>query len=150
MFAFFNTDTSIMINTNITLEELNKVSRNTIGEHLGIQFTEIGESFICGEMPVDHRTIQPMGLLHGGASAVLAETLGSIGSVLCIDKDKYSCVGLNISCNHVRAAKEGFVKGKAVLIHEGKKTHIWNIDITDEKGFLVCTSRLTVMVLENK
>ena len=139
-----------MINTNIPLEELNKLSRNTIGEHLGIQFTELGEHHICGEMPVDHRTMQPMGLLHGGASAVLAETLGSIGSYLCVNQEKQACVGLNISCNHIRAAKGGIVKGKAVLMHEGGKTHIWNIDITNEQGLLICTSRLTVMVLDKK
>ena len=139
-----------MINTNITLEELNKLRLNTIGEHLDIIFTEVGTNYICGTMPVDHRTKQPMGLLHGGASAVLAETLGSIGSYLCVDTEKQACVGLNISCNHIRAAKDGIVTGKAVLMHEGNKTHIWNIDITNEKGQLVCSSRLTVMVLDKK
>ncbi|MGN6648297.1 MAG: hotdog fold thioesterase [Cytophaga sp.] len=139
-----------MINTNITLEELNKMGVNTMGEHLGIVFTEVGANYICGTMPVDHRTIQPMGLLHGGASAVLAETLGSIGSYLCVDIKTQACVGLNISCNHIRAAKDGFVTGKAVLIHEGGKTHIWNIDITNDKQQLICSSRLTVMVLDKK
>jgi len=139
-----------MINTNITLEELNKLRLNTIGEHLDIIFTEVGTNYICGTMPVDHRTKQPMGLLHGGASAVLAETLGSIGSYLCVDTEKQACVGLNISCNHIRAAKDGIVTGKAVLMHEGNKTHIWNIDITNEKGQLICSSRLTVMVLDKK
>jgi 1,4-dihydroxy-2-naphthoyl-CoA hydrolase len=142
--------TSIMINTNIPLEELNKMSVNTIGEHLEIVFTEIGEDYICGTMPVDNRTKQPMGLLHGGASAVLAETLGSIGSYLCVDPNTQACVGLNISCNHIRAAKEGLVTGKAVLIHKGSKTHIWNIDIVNDNGQLVCSSRLTVMVLDKK
>jgi 1,4-dihydroxy-2-naphthoyl-CoA hydrolase len=139
-----------MINTNITLEELNKLRLNTIGEHLDIIFTEVGTDYICGTMPVDHRTKQPMGLLHGGASAVLAETLGSIGSYLCVDIETQACVGLNISCNHIRAVKDGLVTGKAILMHQGSKTHIWNIDITNEKGQLVCSSRLTVMVLDKK
>ena len=139
-----------MINTNITLEELNKLSLNTIGEHLDIIFTEVGENYICGTMPVDNRTRQPMGLLHGGASAVLAETLGSIGSYLCVDMKTQACVGLTISCNHIRAAKSGLVTGKAVLMHEGGKTHIWNIDITNDQQQLICSSRLTVMVLDKK
>ncbi len=139
-----------MINTNISLEELNKIRANTIGEHLDIIFTELGENYICGTMPVDHRTKQPMGLLHGGASAVLAETLGSIGSYLCVDSNTQSCVGLSITCNHIRAAKSGIVTGKAVLLHGGGKTHIWDIDITDEQQKLICSSRLTVMVLDKK
>ena len=121
-----------------------------MGEHLGIVFTEVGTDYICGTMPVDHRTKQPMGLLHGGASGVLAETLGSIGSYLCVDMNTQACVGLTLSCNHIRGAKEGLVTGKAVLIHAGAKTHIWNIDITNDKQQLICSSRLTVMVLDKK
>jgi 1,4-dihydroxy-2-naphthoyl-CoA hydrolase len=139
-----------MINTEIKVSELNKLSPNTIAEQLGIEFTEIGKDFITGKMPVDHRTHQPMGLLHGGASVVLAETLGSVGSLLCLDREKQYCVGLEINANHVKAMKEGYVFGKALLLHAGKKTHIWDIRITNDKEELVCISRLTVAVIDKK
>jgi 1,4-dihydroxy-2-naphthoyl-CoA hydrolase len=116
--------------------------------HIGIEYTEIGNNYICAKMPVDSRTIQPYGLLHGGASVTLAETLGSVGSTLCINTNLYNCVGLEINANHVRSVKSGFVYGKATLIHFGRKTHIWDIKITNEANDLVCISRLTVAILE--
>ena len=139
-----------MINTDIKIGELNKLSPNTIAEQLGIEFTEIGNDFISGKMPVDHRTHQPMGLLHGGASVVLAETLGSVGSLLCLDTTKQTCVGLEINANHIRGVREGYVYGKASLLHTGKKTHVWDIKITNEQNELVCVSRLTIAVLDKK
>ncbi len=139
-----------MINTEIKISELNKLSINTIGEQLGIEFTEIGKDSISGKMPVDHRTHQPMGLLHGGASVVLAETLGSVGSYLLVDSTKQYCVGLEINANHVKGVKQGYVYGTATLLHGGKKTHIWDIKITNEEKELVCISRLTIAVLDKK
>jgi len=118
--------------------------------HLGIEYTEVGDDHICAKMPVDSRTTQPFGLLHGGASVVLAETLGSVGSHLCVDIEKYICVGLEINANHVKSATSGFVYGKATIIHLGRKTHIWDIRITNEASELVCISRLTVAVIEKR
>ena len=139
-----------MINTEIKINEINKLIPNTICEQLGIEFSETGKDFISGKMPVDHRTHQPMGLLHGGASVVLAETLGSVGSYLCVDQTKQYCVGLEINANHIKAVREGYVYGKAFLLHAGKKTHIWDIRITNEQNELVCISRLTVAVIDKK
>lgn len=137
-----------MINPDIKLEDLNKMGNNTMVSHLGIVCTEIGTDYLCGKMPVDNRTKQPYGLLHGGASLALAETLGSIGSGCCIDLSKQVCVGLEINANHVRSAREGFVYGRAQLVHLGKKTHIWDIRITNEKQELLCISRLTMAILD--
>jgi uncharacterized protein (TIGR00369 family) len=116
-------------------------------EHLGIEFTEIGDDFIRGTMPVDGRTRQPYGLLHGGASVALAETLGSTGATLCVDTKEYQCVGQEINANHVRAARTGLVIGTARPAHLGKHSHVWTIDIVNEAGKLVCISRLTVAVI---
>ncbi|MFN3403627.1 MAG: hotdog fold thioesterase [Cytophagaceae bacterium] len=139
-----------MINPQITPDHLNKLSKNTLVSHLGIECTEVGKDYLSGKMPVDDRTRQPMGLLHGGASVVLAETLGSIGSSCCIDLNTHFCVGLEINANHVKAVKEGFVYGKASLIHFGRKTHIWDIKIVNEMNELVCISRLTMAILPKK
>ena len=119
-------------------------------EHLGIEFIEVGRDFICARMPVDHRTVQPMGLLHGGASLALAETLGSVASSVIVDASKYACVGLEINANHIKSARDGFVTGRATPIHLGKKTHVWDIKITNENDQLICVSRLTVAVIEKK
>ena len=118
--------------------------------HLGIELTTITADGIGGKMPVDNRTTQPMGLLHGGASCVLAESLGSIGAHLVIDAEKFYCVGLDINANHLRPATSGYVFGFAKPIHLGKSTQVWSIEITDEKNKLVCISRLTMAVLEKK
>jgi 1,4-dihydroxy-2-naphthoyl-CoA hydrolase len=129
-----------------TLEELNIV-RGTLVDHLGIRFTEIGDDFVRGTMPVDARTIQPYGLLHGGASLALAETLGSTGAAMCIDAD-YQCVGQEINANHVRAARSGSVTGTARPIHIGGRTHVWGIDIVNEANKLVCVSRITMAIIK--
>ncbi len=132
-----------------TLDELNSMSSGTIAEHIGIIFTEIGDDFLVAKMPVDHRTHQPMKLLHGGASVVLAETLGSVASYLSIEKPlQKKVVGLEINANHVRAVHSGEVVGKVTPIHIGRSTHIWDIRITTVEGKLVCISRLTVAVLD--
>jgi 1,4-dihydroxy-2-naphthoyl-CoA hydrolase len=130
-----------------TLERLNSMHAGTMIEHLGIQFTEIGEDFLRARMPVDERTRQPFGVLHGGASVVLAETLGSTGATLCVDTEQYQCVGQEINANHLRAARAGTVTGTARPVHLGRRSQVWSIDIVNEDGKLVCTSRLTVAVI---
>ncbi|RNL50679.1 hotdog fold thioesterase [Pedobacter jejuensis] len=132
---------------NFSVDELNNRPKNHIGGLLDIKFTEIGEDFIIGTMPVDERTHQPAGILHGGASVVLAETLGSIASYMCIDPEKYVAVGLEVNANHLRPVKSGLVKGICQVIHRGAKTHIWDIKIYDERGKMSCISRLTVAVI---
>jgi 1,4-dihydroxy-2-naphthoyl-CoA hydrolase len=129
------------------LEDLNSGRSGTLLETLGIEFTEIGEGYIRGTMPVDERTHQPYGLLHGGASVALAETLGSMGAAMCVDSQEFQCVGQEINANHVRSARSGLVTGTARPVHLGGRTHVWVIDIVDEGGRLVCTSRLTVAVI---
>lgn len=137
-----------MFDKNINVAHLQEISKNTMVEHLGIEFLELGDNFISAKMPVDHRTHQPMGLLHGGASLVLAETLGSVASTILVDMSKFHCVGLEINANHVKSVRTGFVFGTASPIHLGKKTHVWDIRITNEIGDLICISRLTVAVIE--
>jgi 1,4-dihydroxy-2-naphthoyl-CoA hydrolase len=122
--------------------------KNNMCETIGIEITEVTPDSLKGKMPVDHRTIQPMGILHGGASVALAETLGSIASGLVIDSAKYACVGLDINANHIRPATSGFVYGEAKPIHIGRKTHVWSIEIKNEQDKLVCISRLTMAILE--
>jgi 1,4-dihydroxy-2-naphthoyl-CoA hydrolase len=131
----------------LTLEELNAGRAGTILEHIGVEFTQIGDDFVRGTMPVDGRTRQPYGLLHGGASVALAETLGSTGASMCIDAERYQCVGQEINANHVRPARSGFVTGTARPVHLGGRAHVWSIEITNEAGKLVCISRLTVAVI---
>lgn len=121
---------------------------NTIGELLDIRFTEVGPDFLKATMPVDHRTHQPYGLLHGGASCVLAETIGSVASAKVIDPEKFICVGIEINANHVRSVRNGLVTGITTPIHIGASTHVWDIKIYDEREKLVCVSRLTVAVLK--
>jgi 1,4-dihydroxy-2-naphthoyl-CoA hydrolase len=137
-----------MFKDNIDLDLFKEMAKNTIGEHIGIEFLEKGSDYLTARMPVDHRTKQPFGLLHGGASVVLAETLGSIASVLCLDDPQtQKAVGLEINANHLRAVTEGWVYGKVTAIHIGRRTHIWDIKITTEEGKLVCVSRLTVAIV---
>lgn len=118
--------------------------------HLGIEFTAIGEDYLEASMPVDHRTKQPMGLLHGGANVALAETLGSLAASLTLDQSKQACVGLEINANHIKAVKQGKVKGVAKPVHIGKTTQIWEIKIYNEAGQLCCISRITLAILEKK
>ncbi|MBL7843183.1 MAG: hotdog fold thioesterase [Cyclobacteriaceae bacterium] len=139
-----------LFSPNVTLEALNKMSTNTMVEHLGIMFTEIGDDYISATMPVDHRTHQPYGLLHGGASVALAETLGSVAAHCCIDTAIQYCVGLDINANHVKGIKEGIVTGTTKPIHIGKKTHVWEIRITNEKKELICISRITMAVIDKR
>lgn len=137
-----------MFNKNITLEHIQQWDKNTIANHLGIEYLEIGEDYLTARMPVDHRTHQPFGLLHGGASVVLAETLGSLSSFLLLpDITKQQAVGLDINANHVRGVKSGWVYGKSTPIHIGRTTHVWEIKITNEEGKLVCISRLTMAII---
>ncbi|MBS1947879.1 MAG: hotdog fold thioesterase [Bacteroidetes bacterium] len=138
----------IWFNKSITIEGLRSISLGTMADYIGIELTEIGEDYIKGRMPVDHRTRQPYGLLHGGASVALAETLGSIASAYIIDQSKYFCVGLEINANHIRGAKQGYVYGTATPLHIGNSTHVWEIKIHDENEKLVCASRLTVAILK--
>lgn len=132
-----------------TVAQLNDRPKNHIGAVLGIEFTEIGPDFLCATMPVDERTHQPAGILHGGASVVLAETLGSIASYLCIDPVKYIAVGLEVNANHLRPVSKGLVKGVCMPIHIGAKTHIWEIKMYNDKGKMNCISRLTVAIIKN-
>lgn len=134
----------------LRVDDLNKMSANNMLETLGIVFTQAGEDYIEAKMPVDHRTVQPFGLLHGGASVTLAETLGSVAAWCCLDPEKQYCVGLDINANHIRAIREGFVTGRVMPLHIGKKTHVWEIKITDENGGLVCISRITMAILDKK
>lgn len=131
----------------LTIAQLNDVSKNSMVAHLGIMATKIGDNFITATMPVDERTVQPMGILHGGASVALAETLGSMASLAAVEMGKYNIVGVEINANHLRSVRQGLVTGKVTPIKIGRKLHIWQIDITDEEDKLVCTSRLTVMVI---
>ena len=130
-----------------TIEQL-RFFHASLPRHLGIEFTEIGEDFLRGRMPVDERTRQPYGILHGGASVALAETLGSTGAGLVVDPDRYRVVGQEINANHVRAVSEGFVIGTARPLHLGKRSHVWEIRIADERERLVCISRLTMFVID--
>ncbi len=124
--------------------------KDTLGEHLGMQFIEVGDDYLKATMPVDKRTHQPYGLLHGGASVALAETIGSVASALIINPEKMMCVGLEINANHVRGVSEGLVTGIATPLHLGGSTHVWDIKIYDNQERLVCVSRLTVALLKKR
>ncbi|GAB4237018.1 MAG: hotdog fold thioesterase [Ekhidna sp.] len=134
----------------LQLDALNEMSKGCMVEHLGIEFTEIGADYLVAKMPVDHRTKQPLGLLHGGASVALAETMGSVGATVCIDLNKQYAVGLEINTNHIKSAKEGFVYGKACPFHIGRGTHVWGIEIRNEANDLVAVSRITMAILDRK
>jgi 1,4-dihydroxy-2-naphthoyl-CoA hydrolase len=138
------------IKKGITIDQLNKLSVNTLADSLGIEFIEIGDDFISAKMPVDHRTHQPLGMLHGGASVALAETLGSVGAYCCLDEKIQYCVGLEINANHIKSVKEGFVVGTTRPIHLGKKTQVWEIKITNEQKELICISRITMAVIDRR
>lgn len=132
-----------------SVEEANVRGNKTMAEHLAIRITEIGPNFIKGTMPVDHRTVQPLGLIHGGASAAFAETLSSVAANLCINQDLEYCLGLEINCNHIGSARAGEVTGLARPLHRGKTTQVWEIHITQGTK-LVCVSRMTMMVMKKK
>lgn len=136
------------MNKQKAIEQINAFGENTMVEHLGIEITDFGDDFICGKMPVDKRTVQPFGLLHGGASAALAETLGSVAGGLKVNRDTQTVVGIEINCNHLRSAKDGCVHGKAKPIKLGRKIQVWNIEIKNDDGKMVAVSRLTLAVID--
>lgn len=137
-----------MFRTDVTLDSANAFNKGTMMEHLDIVFTEIGDKHLTASMPVDNRTTQPMGILHGGASLALAESVGSAASNLIIDHSTSYCVGMEINGNHLKAVTKGRVHARAEAIHIGRRSHIWDIKITDDAQRLVCVSRLTVAVVE--
>ncbi len=129
-----------------SVEFINTMHQNTLCAHLGMQFTERGANFLSARMPVDARTTQPLGILHGGASVALAETLGSVAAWLCLE-DGWNAVGLDINANHIRGATTGWVYGKATPVHVGRTTQVWQIEIVDERNKLVCSSRITMAII---
>ncbi len=139
-----------IFNSDIKLESLNKLSENTMVSHLGIEFTQIGDDYIEAKMPVDSRTRQPLGLLHGGASVVLAETLGSVAASFCVNPETQYCVGLEVNANHIKRAKSGYVFGVTKAIHIGKRTQVWEIRIVNEQKELICISRITMAVIDKR
>ena len=140
----------IWFNKELSFSDFRSLEQGTMIENIGIEWVELGEDFIKARMPVDHRTRQPYGFLHGGASCVLAETIGSLASAMVIDHARFLCVGIEINANHIRTVKEGFVYGTVRPLHLGKSTHVWDIRIEDENQKLVCISRLTVAVMPRK
>ena len=138
----------IWFKKDLVLADIAQLGKGTMGEYIGIEWVEIGDNFIKASMPVDHRTIQPYGLLHGGASCVLAETIGSVASAMVIDHSRYQCVGLEINANHIYSATEGKVTGVASPLHLGKSTHVWDIRIYNDNDKMVCVGRLTVAIIE--
>lgn len=137
----------MFIRKNRNIGEFGKISTNTLSEHLGMELTEIGDDYLIMRMPVDHRTVQPMGVLNGGASMALAETVGSYAGSLCLEEGK-AVVGQSITGNHIRPVTSGYVYAKASPLHIGKRSHVWDITITNDEGKLVCVSRLTLAVFD--
>jgi 1,4-dihydroxy-2-naphthoyl-CoA hydrolase len=133
-----------------TLDEVRKFQHGTMAEHIGIEYVRIGTDALEGRMPVDQRTVQPDKILHGGASVALAETLGSVGGAMCVDRERFRVVGQEINANHLRAATGGHVHGRARPIHLGRRSQVWSIEITDDRQKLVCVSRLTLAVIERQ
>ena len=135
---------------NPALEAVNLRGKGTMIENLDIKITEIGENYLEGTLPVDKRSIQPHGILHGGALVTLAETLGSLAANLVVDPENQYCVGLEINANHIRSTRNGFVKGRAYPLHLGSSTQVWSIEIRNEEDKLVCISRITMAVLNKR
>ncbi len=134
----------------ISLELIKARGKNTMLEHLGIEFTEIGDDFLVARMPVDARTKQPLGIMHGGASCVLAETVGSTAANFCVDQSTSYCVGLDINTNHIRSVRDGYVFGTAKPYHLGKSTQVWSIEILNEEKKMVSINRLTMAVMSRR
>lgn len=133
------------------LEALNEVRRQSLVDHLGIKFTNYGDDFLEATMPVDERTIQPYGILHGGASVALAETVGSVASSLCLkQEDRFVPVGIEINANHLKSVSSGEVVARATPIRLGKSMHVWNIEIKNQQNVLTCVSRLTLIIIERR
>ncbi len=141
---------SIWFKKDVSIADFEHWQKDTLSGHLEIKFTEVGDNFLKASMPVDHRTKQPYGLLHGGASVALAETLGSIASALVIDRKQFICVGMEINANHIRGVRTGTVTGTCTPLHLGATTHVWDIRIHDENKKLICVSRLTVAILKKE
>lgn len=134
----------------LTTDALNQRAFKSMSDHLGVEFIEIGDDFLVAKMPVDDRTRQPIGIMHGGASCALAESVGSTAANIAVDPEKFYCVGLDINTNHIRAVREGFVIATAKPFHLGKSTQVWGIEIKNQSGQLVSINRLTMAVLEKK
>jgi 1,4-dihydroxy-2-naphthoyl-CoA hydrolase len=132
------------------MTRLKEISQHTMAEVIGLEITDVQEGLVKGRLPVDSRTHQPYGLLHGGASVVLAETLGSVGSHVLVESSGKGAVGIEVNANHVKGVRSGWVHGTATLTHRGGRLHVWNIEIRDDGGDLVCTSRLTVMIVPRR
>ena len=132
------------------LQALSEMNKGTLMEQLGIEYLEVRLGYLKARMPVDERTFQPMHILHGGATLALAETLASIGSALLVDREKFDVKGQHVTANHVRSARSGWVIGEAEIIHHGRSSHIWNVDVKDEEGRLISTCRLTIFVVKKK
>ena len=132
----------------LTLEALQQRGKNTLIEYIGIEFIEIGENFLVARMAVDHRTIQPAGIMHGGSSCVLAETIGSTAANCCVDSTQFYCVGLDINTNHIKSIREGYVIGTAKPFHLGRSTQVWGIEIVNEQNQLISVNRLTMAVIK--
>ena len=132
------------------LEKMSKLNQNTMATAIGLELTDIGNDYVCGKIPVDRRTIQPFGFLHGGASVALAETIGSLAGQMQVDPEREIVLGIEINANHIKSVKEGWVYGKASPIKIGKKNHVWEIQITDAEKNVVCISRLTLAVLKKR
>lgn len=130
------------------IQKLNERGKNTMSEYLGIEFIEIGDDYLRARMPVDHRTLQPVGIMHGGASCTLAETVGSTGANCCVIQEKFYCVGLDINTNHIRSIRSGHVIATAKPFHLGKTTQVWGIEIRNEEDKLISINRLTLAVLQ--
>ena len=141
---------SIWFNKDLLLSDFSQFGKGTMGEHIGIEWVELGNDFLKAKMPVDHRTKQPYGLLHGGASCALAETIGSVASAMVIDHSSFQCVGLEINANHIHSATAGYVTGIATPLHLGRSTHVWDIKIYNENEKMVCVARLTVAIIEKR
>ena len=140
-----------MFNKNLGFAQINATGRSSMTDHLGIEFLEIGEDYVTARMPIDHRTQQPFGILHGGASVVLAESLGSVASYLTLnDPNAYHAVGLEINANHIRSVRSGWVYAKATPLHIGRTTHVWDIKIVSEEQKLICVVRFTVAIVAAK
>ena len=138
------------MNKKIILQKINKFQKNTMTENIGIQITNFGDDFLEGKMPVNNKTKQPFGLLHGGASAAFAETLGSIGANIIIDSDNFSAVGIELNVSHLKSITNGWVFGRATAVRIGKKIQVWQITIEDDNQNKVCVSRLTLAILRKK
>jgi 1,4-dihydroxy-2-naphthoyl-CoA hydrolase len=136
--------------TTVTPEQLQETARNTLAEHIGVRVVEIGPDYLRATMPVNSHTHQPMGILHGGASVALAETVGSLAASLCVDPTKQMCLGQEINANHLRPVSSGIVTATARPFHIGSRSQVWHIEIRDERDKLVCVSRLTMAVVERK